>query len=144
MANRETFTDDEWADLQWALMLAGSHVTASDYPGLWKGVKEAAGGSRFLMAMQSNDNDLVAALSNDQARERPPDIKDREGLASEGALDRIRRAAATVSDKAPEDLERFQWLLVGLAETVAAEVDETSEPESKAISRVREAVGLSG
>lgn len=142
MAAKETFTDDEWADLQWALMLAGSHVTASDYPGLWKGFKEAAGGSRFLMGMQASDSELVAALCRDQARKRPPDIIDRDGLASDLSLDRIRAATSLVKEKAPDDLESFQWLLTGLAVAVAEEVDGTSPPESAAIRRVRAAVGL--
>lgn len=70
--------------------------------GSLEGFKEAAGGSRFLMAMQSDDNELMAALSKEQARKRPPDIEDREGLASERALDRIRQAAGIDGDKAPE------------------------------------------
>ena len=56
-------------------MLAGSHITASDWPGPWKGFKTAAGGSRCLMMMQASDNQLVADLASDQARKRPPDLR---------------------------------------------------------------------
>ena len=53
MSNKDSFSKEEWQDLQWAVMLAGSHVSASDYPGLWDSFKEAAGGSRFLTGMKS-------------------------------------------------------------------------------------------
>ena len=66
MSNKDSFSKEEWQDLQWAVMLAGSHVSASDYPGLWDSFKEAAGGSRFLTGMQVSDNELVAQLCKDQ------------------------------------------------------------------------------
>ena len=140
MATRETFTDEEWKDLQWALMLAGSHISASDWPGWWKSVKEAAGGSRFLTAMQSSDNALVATLTSDQARRRPPDVSDRTTLAGEPTLARIRAATALVREKAPEDLEDFRQLLLGVAQVVADEVDGTSEEEARALERVKHAL----
>lgn len=145
MANKDSFTTEEWQDLQWAVMLAGSYVTGSDYPGFWDSFKEAAGGSRFLTGMQVSDNELVAGLAKDQARKRPPDITDRAGLASETALARIRNAAALIAERAPEDLEDFRFLLVGLAKAVALEVDGVSEKESAAVERVRQAAfGESG
>ena len=63
MGSKATLTDEEWRVLQWALMLAGSHITASDWPGMWKSFKVAAGGSRFLTMMQGTDNRLIANLS---------------------------------------------------------------------------------
>lgn len=139
MANKNSFTREEWQDLQWAVMLAGSYVTGSDYPGLWDSFKEAAGGSRFLTGMQVSENELVAELARDQARKRPPDIANRADLASDAALARIRNAAALVAERAPEDLEDFRFLLVGLAKAVAQEVDGISEKESTAVERVRQA-----
>ena len=118
MGSKATFTEDEWHDLQWALMLAGSHITASDWPGLWRSFKEASGGSRFLTTMQSSDNQLVADLANDQARKRPPDIEDRAGLASDVAIERIRNAVQIIAAKAPEDLEDFTSLLRSLAQAI--------------------------
>lgn len=144
MANKDSFTKEEWQDLQWAVMLAGSHVSASDWPGLLDSFQEAAGGSRFLTGMQSSDNELIAALCKDQARKRPPDISDRAGLAGDVAIGRIRDAAALVAERAPEDLEDFRLLLVGAAKAVAQEVDGVSDKESEAVERVRQAVYGSG
>ena len=139
MANKISFTKEEWQDLQWAVMLAGSHVSGSDYPGLWDSFKEAAGGSRFLTGMQLSDNELIAQLCKDQARKRPPDVKGRADLAGEVTLNRIRDAAKLVAERAPEDLEDFRLLLVGVAKAVAQEVDGISDAESEAVERVKQA-----
>lgn len=140
MGSKATFTEEEWQDLQWALMLAGSHITASDWPGLWKSFKVAAGGSQFLTMMQGTDNQLVKDLASDQARKRPPEIKDRTGLASDLAIERIRAAAQLVADKAPEDLEDFKLLLTNVAQAMAEEVDGVSPKEAEALARVRAAL----
>lgn len=140
VGSRATFTDEEWADLQWAVMIAGSHIAASDYPGIWNGFKMAAGGTRFLLRMQSSDNQLVADLATDQARKPPPDVRGRAGLASDAAIERIRLAASLVAEKAPEDLEDFTFLLTNVAQAMAEEVDGVSEKESEAIDRVRGAL----
>lgn len=140
MGSKASFTESEWHDLQWALMLAGSHVTASDWPGLWGGFKTAAAGSRLLSMMQSSDNQLVADLAKDQARKRPPDIKDRAGLASDVAIERIRAATQLVATKAPEDLDDWKNLLESVAEVMAEEVDGVSPKETEAIARVKAAL----
>jgi hypothetical protein len=142
MATKDTFTEEEWSDLQWALMLAGSHITASDWPGWWKSVKEAAGGSHFLTMMQASDNQLVADLTSDQARTRPPDISDRSGLAGEAAIERIRAAGRLVGTKAPEDFEEFRQLLLNVAQVTAEEIDGVSEKESEALARVKAALDV--
>lgn len=140
MGSKQSFTKDEWEQLQWALMVAGSHITASDWPGLFKSFKVAAGGSHFLTMMQSSDNQLVADLAKDQARKRPPDIADRSGLASDVAIDYIRRGAHLVQEKAPEDLADFKLLLTSVATAMAEAVDGVSEKETEAISRVESAL----
>lgn len=141
MSGKDSYTPDEWKLLQWAVMLAGSHVTACDYPGLWNSFKEAAGGSRYLMAMQQSEG-LVGALAKDQARKKPPGIDNRDDMASDKSLAVIRDATAIVGEKDPDQLDAFQWLCVGTAQAVASEVDGTSDTESEAIKRVKAAVGL--
>lgn len=140
MGSKQSFTNDEWHELQWALMIAGSHITASDWPGVFKSFKVAAGGSHFLTEMQSSDNQLVGDLAKDQARKRPPDIADRSGLASDVAIDYIRRAVHLVAERTPEDLEAFKELLTSVATAMAEAIDGVSEMETQAIERVRAAL----
>jgi hypothetical protein len=140
MGIKNSFTEDEWKTLQWAVLNAGGHVSASDWPGLWKGFKEAAGGSRFLTMLQSSDDALVAALAKDQARKKDPNTNNRADQASELALDRIREAVAVIEAKAPEHVEEFKVMILGVAKAMAEEVDGTSEKESEAISRIQAAL----
>lgn len=140
MGSRSTFTDDEWHELQWAVMLAGSHVKASDWSGWWQRLQESTSGSRVLAMKQDADNQLVADLAHDRARRHPPDASDRSSLAGDAALAHIRRAARLVGDKAPEDLEAFKDLLLDVAEAVAASVDDVSEEEVAALVRIQDAL----
>ncbi len=141
MGDRRTFTDEEWEQLQWAVMMAGSHISGSDYPGFWDSMKEAAAGSRLLAMLRDDDNALVAALARDQGRKKPRDVTNREELAGEPALAHIRAGAVLVEAKAPEDLADFRDMLVALATAVADGVDGTSEKEAEAVERIRVAVG---
>ena len=68
-------------------------------------------------------------------------MKCRDDLAGEVTLDRIRDAATLVAERAPEDLEDFRFLLVGVARVVAQEVNGISEAESEAVERVKKAAG---
>jgi hypothetical protein len=140
VAVKDSFTADEWKTLQWSLLNAGGHISASDWPGLWKGFKEAAGGSHFLTAMQGSDDELVRELASDQARKKDPNTSGRADQASEVALDRIREAVAIVGAKAPEHLEAFKALLLGVAKVMADTVDGISDKEATAIERVRAAL----
>jgi hypothetical protein len=141
MGDRSTFADDEWEQLQWAVMMAGSHVSGSDYPGFWDSMKEAAAGSRFLAMLTTDENALVADLAKHQGRRRPHGVRSREDLAGELALAHIRAAAALVQAKAPEDLADFRDMIVALATIVADGVNGTSDREAEAVERVRIAVG---
>lgn len=93
-----------------------------------------------LTMMQSSDNQLVADLAKDQARKRPPDIKDRAGLASSAAIERIRAATEVVATKAPEDLDDWKSLLESVAEVMAEEVDGVTPKENEAIAHVKAAL----
>lgn len=64
------------------------------------------------------------------------------GRRSDVAIGRIRAATELVAQKAPEDLEDWQHLLVNVAQAMAEEVDGVSDKESEAVARVRDAVGL--
>jgi hypothetical protein len=141
VAGRAAFSNDEWQQLQWGLMMAGSHITGSDYPGLLKSFKEAGAASVFLVTLHEDESELIAALTKDQGTKRPPDVKGRAGLASDVALEHVRKAVAVVAAKAPEDLEPFRQTLVAVAMAMAGAVDGTSEAEAAAIERVKDAAG---
>ena len=83
MANKTSFTPEEWSQIAGSVMVSGMAVTASDPSGLFGLMKEGmAGGWAMLEARKDPQaNELVKAVSNDFAT---PETREaiRKGLQS--------------------------------------------------------------
>ena len=69
MANKSTFTSDEWSRLLSSPMVAGMAITAADPGGVWGLLKEGmSGGWALIEARQdAQANQLVRAVAEDFA-----------------------------------------------------------------------------
>src|SRR3954466_10345547 len=112
MADKTSFTPDEWTKLLESPMIAGIAITAAEPSGLWGLLKESlSGGWALLEAKTSGRNELVKAGVTDfgarggrraardgvQAKlsgSKPAEARDR-------AIGALREAAAIVDGKAP-------------------------------------------
>jgi hypothetical protein len=123
MADKASFTNDEWTLLLESPMIAGMAVTAADPSGLWGLLKESfAGGTALTQAeTNANTNGLVKAVVTDFsssegrsaardglnakfANSQPPDMKNK-------AIDSLRQVSALLDAKAPSDSAAFKaWL----------------------------------
>ena len=123
MADKTTFTKEEWTLLLESPMIAGMAVTAADPSGLWGLLKESfAGGTALTKAIAGADtNALVKAVVNDFsssegrsaardglktkfAASQPPDLKIK-------AIDSLRQVSALLDAKATGDAAAFKaWL----------------------------------
>jgi hypothetical protein len=123
MADKTSFTKDEWALLLQSPVIAGMAITAADPSGLWGLMKEslAAGGALTQATSDPGANALVKAVATDfttsegrsAAREglqsklsgsKPLEIKDQ-------AVDLLKQVSALLTTKAPGDAAAFkQWL----------------------------------
>src|ERR1700754_4473729 len=123
MADKTSFTKEEWALLLQSPVIAGMAITAADPSGLWGLMKEslAAGGSLTKAMSDPGANALVKAVAADfttsegrsAAREglqeklsgsKPADIKAQ-------SVELLRQVSALLGAKAPEDAPAFkQWL----------------------------------
>ena len=131
MANKETFTREEWNVIVSSPMLAGMAVTLADPSGLWGMMKEGASGVRALLEVKNDANasELVKAMASDfetsegrtvardalQARltgKSPADLK-------EQALAGLVEAGKLVDDKSPSEAGEFKQLLKSVAVQVA-------------------------
>jgi hypothetical protein len=67
MANKQSFTPEEWTKVLQSPMLVGIAVSAADPSGLWGTLKEAAVGSSALAKAKSDvaSNELVRAVALD-------------------------------------------------------------------------------
>ena len=123
MADKTTFTREEWTLLLESPMMAGMAITAADPSGLWGLLKESfAGGSALAKVMADpGANPLVKALANDFstsearstardglkgkfANSQPADVKTK-------SIEALRQVSAVLAAKAPGDATAFKsWL----------------------------------
>src|SRR5262245_56912665 len=134
MANKTSFTPEEWSQIASSVMVSGMAVTASDPSGLFGLMREGmAGGWAMLEARQDPQaNELVKAVSNDFATPETREAS-RNRLQNEfkvkdiaeikpKALEELRAVATLLDTKAPADAAAFKgWLRdIGLKTAQAA------------------------
>jgi hypothetical protein len=131
MANKASFTADEWKQLLESPMLASMAVTAAEPSGLWGMLREsfAAGGQLAKAKTDAGTNELIKALVEDfgsaegrsaardglQARlqgSKPVEVKDK-------AVAGLRQVAALLDAKAPGDAAAFKTWLQSIGQHVA-------------------------
>ncbi len=123
MADKTTFTREEWTLLLESPMMAGMAITAADPSGLWGLLKESfAGGSALAKVMADpGANPLVKALANDFSTSEARSAA-RDGLKAKFAnsqpadvktksIEALRQVSAVLAAKAPGDAAAFKsWL----------------------------------
>ena len=131
MADKASFTKEEWTLLLESPMIAGMAVTAADPSGLWGLLKESfAGGSALTRAATNADtNALVKAVVTDFstsdgrsaardglkakfASSQPADMKNK-------AIDSLRQVSALLDTKAPGDAAAFKGWLRQISQSTA-------------------------
>lgn len=164
MANRTSFTPEEWKQLLESPMLASIAVTAAEPSGLWGMLKEsfAAGGALAKAKTEPATNELIKAVVADfesaegraaardglQARlsgSKPAEVKDK-------AIAGLRQVAALLDAKAPGDAAAFKSWLQGIGQHVAEAAKEggflgfgsvqVSEAEKATLAEIRAALRL--
>lgn len=131
MADKSTFTPDEWNLLLESVMMTGIAVTAAEPSGLWGMLKESFASSSALLKAKGDTaaNPLIKAIVDDfetsegrrAARAglneklkgaQPPEIKAK-------CIETLQQAAATVDAKAPGDAAAFKGWLYQISQNVA-------------------------
>ena len=136
MADKSSFTKEEWTLLLESPMMAGMAITAADPSGLWGLLKESFAGGHALAKALSDPgaNPLVKALANDfsmsEARSaardgikakfancQPADVKNR-------SIDTLRQVSAVLEAKAPADAPAFKSWLCQISQSTAEAASE--------------------
>jgi hypothetical protein len=136
MANKASFTPEEWTLLLEAPMLAGMAVSAAEPSGLFGMLKESFATGKLLVQAKSDvaANELVKAVAADY------ETAEGRKAASEGlraklgggqpadlkakALDGLRQVAALLAAKAPADAAAFKAWLSHVSQSVAEAASE--------------------
>jgi hypothetical protein len=131
MANKNSFTPDEWTKVLQSVMMTGIAVSAAEPSGLWGTLKESMASARSLLESKrdAGSNELIQAIVADFETPEGRDTA-REGLAAkfkgskpaeikQKAIDSVREVAALIEAKAPSDAIGFKSWLRRTSETVA-------------------------
>ncbi|HKH01827.1 MAG TPA: hypothetical protein VKB08_14045 [Bradyrhizobium sp.] len=131
MADKTSFTKEEWTSLLESPMIAGMAVTAADPSGLWGLLKESfAGGTALTQAATSaSTNGLVKAVVTDFSSSEGRSAA-RDGLKAKfsssqpaelknKAIDSLRQVSALLDAKAPGDAAAFKTWLRQISQSTA-------------------------
>lgn len=131
MADKSTFTPDEWTLLLESVMTAGIAVTAAEPSGLWGMLKESFASSSVLLQSRADATasplikaivaDLETSAGRSAARDglqaklkgaKPQEMKAR-------CIETLQQARAVVETKAPDDSAAFKAWLYQISQKVA-------------------------
>jgi hypothetical protein len=164
MANKASFTPDEWKELLQSPLLVGIAVSAADPSGLIGMLKESMASARVLLQAKADPgaDELVKAVADDfvtaegrglaqdgvkamLAGAKPADIK-AKAVAALGGLSTL------IASKAPADALAYKTWLAGVAKAVAEAAPEggflgfggtqVSEAEKATVGDIATALGV--
>jgi hypothetical protein len=164
MADKSSFTKEEWTLLLKSPMIAGMAITAADPSGLWGLLKESFAGGAALTkaAADPNANALVKAVVTDFATSEGRSAA-RDGLQAEFAggklpdikaksIDSLRQVSALLAAKAPDDAAAFKgWLRSVSQQTAEAATEggglfgggvQVSDAEKATLAEISTALGV--
>ena len=132
MANKRSFTPEEWTKVLESPVVVGIAVSAADPSGLWGTLKEAFVSSQALVAskLDAASNELVKAVVADFETSEGRSaiqhaLKERFAGAEpadcvQRSLGNLREVSAILDAKAPGDAAAFKAWLCAISQKVAA------------------------
>ncbi len=157
MTTKSDFTEEEWARLERAPLVAGMAITLADPGGPIEVIKESAAAFKAVTeaAGTGDQPELVAeaakgATEKAQQRQSPlGDFKPKGAMAGEEILEELRAVNSLLGEKAtPEEAASFrQWLLTAAQRSADAakeggfmgfKAERVSEGEQKMLDRLGE------
>jgi hypothetical protein len=128
MTTKADFTDEEWARLERAPIVAGMAISLADPGGPIEALKETAASVKTILetAKTGGDGELVDAVAKDvaamaQQRQNPVgDFKPKGAMAGEEILEELRAVNGILTEKATaEEADAFRKWLLGAAQRTA-------------------------
>jgi hypothetical protein len=160
VTSKTDFTEEEWAALLRAPMVAGMAITLADPGGPIEVVKETTAVLKFATGTASEQrDDLVGEIAREmralvEQRKNPAgDFKPRGAMAGKEILDELSRSNESVSAKAtPEEAEAFREWIMECAQRAAEaakeggfmgfRAEQVSQGEKDMLAQVRGALGM--
>ena len=138
MASKADFTDQEWKAMQKGVTGAGMLVSISDRD-FTDTFGEAGALAKYLGEEHEKSNsELIRELASTHGSgfglTASPQKVEEETLAS------LRSATATLASKAPDEVDAYRQLVVGVAERVANAKSGVAPSETAAIEKIKQAL----
>jgi hypothetical protein len=166
MADKSTFTSDEWKTLLESVMAAGLAVTAAEPHGLWGLLQESFASGKMLAKakMDTGSNPLVKAVVEDFATSEGRSTS-RDGLQEQlsgkkpaelksACIEILGKVDGILSAKAPGDAAAFKGWLRQISQSVAEAATEggflgiggvaVSDAEKATLAEISSALKLPG
>jgi hypothetical protein len=162
VTTKSDFTEDEWATLVRAPIVAGTTITIADPGGPIEVVKETSAVVKFATGSSSEQrDDLVGEVAREmrglvEERKNPVgDFRPRGTLAGKEVLDELSRANEIVTAKAtPEEAQAFREWIMECAQRAAEaakeggfmgfRAEQVSQGEKDMLAQLRSALGTGG
>lgn len=139
MIGKTDFTKEEWETLHRGLTGAGMLVSVAD-PGVMDSIGESSALAKYLQGQRvAGDTKLVRDLCGTTGMgfgltAKPDEVRD-------GTIAALQSAVEILSAKAPEELEPYRQLVLGVATAVAEAKKGVSDTEQAMIDAIKEALG---
>jgi len=139
MATKADFTEDEWQTLQRGLTGAGMLVSVAD-PGMMDSFGESSALAKYLSSQRTaGSTALMRELGGTHGTGFGLTANPNEVRA--GTILALQSAVGILSAKAPDELEPYRQMVLGMATVVAQAKKGVSPSEDAAISAIKEALG---
>jgi hypothetical protein len=140
MATKADFTEDEWKTMQKGVMGAGMLVSLSD-PDFTDTFGEASAIAKYLAEQRASaGSELIRELAGVHGRGGFGLTDSRAEVEAE-TLAALRSAKEVLAAKAPDEVDAYRALALGVAERAATAKSGLEAAEAAAIETVREALG---
>lgn len=140
MTTKADFSEAEWQAMQRGLTGAGMLVSVADQD-FTDAFGESSAMAKFLTAQRTvGATELMRELGTTRGTgfgltARPEEVR-------AGTLDALRSTVATLQAKAPDEVEPYRQLVLGIAEAVAEAKGGIKPTEEAAMGIIREALGV--
>jgi hypothetical protein len=139
MTTKTDFTETEWAALQKGVTGSGFLVSLSDRD-LSDTFGEVGAMAKYLAGQQvAGSSEVIRELA--KAHGTGSGLTTSPERVRSETLEALRSSVATLQAKAPDEVEPYRQLVLGVAETVAGAKGGEAQVELDMITQIREALG---
>jgi hypothetical protein len=141
MATKTDFTAEQWETLAFSVTDTLMFVAVANGPHFWESIGETTAAARYLVDQaKTSASTLVRDLATDAGHHRDKAAKDPSSLENV-TLDNVTKGAAIVAEIAPDELDAYKALVLGVADATAEAKNGIDEAEAGVIEKVTAALG---